>query len=109
MSVIENSVARPTLTNMIRDGNKQSILPRGAVSLATFGFKCAVVANHANLNGDPFFTRAARERFKTSLAIPPSVQMWVGAFQGIFKRSGVFNCYHLRPNWLVGLASTVGF
>lgn len=98
MSGIENFVAKPALTNMIRDGGKQSLLPRGAVSLATFGFKCAVVANHANLHGDPFFSPAARERFKASLAIPAGVQMWIGAFQGIYKRSGVFNCYYLVPS-----------
>jgi hypothetical protein len=97
MSRIENDLAKPTLTNMIRDGNKQSLLPRGAVSLAIFAFKCAVVANHANLNGDPFFSPAARDRFKTSLAIPSGFQIWIGAFQGIYKQSGVFNCYYLIP------------
>ncbi len=98
MSRIENELAKPTLSDMIRDGSKQSLLPRGAVSLAIYGFKCAVVANHANLNGDPFFAPAARDRFQNSLALPQGVQMWIGAFQGIYKRSGMFTSYYLIPN-----------
>jgi hypothetical protein len=98
MSGIENKLAAPTLSDMIRDGSKQSILPRGIDSLSIFAFKCAAVGNHANLNGDPFFSPAARERFKSSLALPTEgFQIWIGAFQGTSKRSGLFSCHHVIP------------
>lgn len=98
MSDLENDIAKPALTNMIRDGDPEILASKSQVSLATFAFKSAVVANHANLNGEPFFTPAARNRFRSSLELPPGVQMWVSAFQGIYKRSGVFNSYYLVPN-----------
>lgn len=97
MSDIENLEAKPALTNMIRDGAAQSLLPRGIIALACFAFKNAVVANHANLNKEPFFTPAAREQFRKNLTIPPGVQMWVGAFHGIYAHSGICKSYYLEP------------
>jgi hypothetical protein len=98
MSNLENLEAKPALTNIIRDGAPQCLLPRGILSLSLFAFKHTVVANHSNPNREPFFTRAARERFKNSLQIPPGVQMWIGAFQSVYANSGIFTSHHLEAD-----------
>ncbi len=59
---------------------------RDAALLAAFTFMKAVVTNHA-LPGDPFFTRAARERLRTSSAVPAFVQVWFAAFQSVSRMS----------------------
>jgi hypothetical protein len=71
---------------------------RDAALLAAFAFMKAVVTDHAiDVDGHgPFFSRAARERFKRSLEVPPVVKMWFGTFQGRARMStknhlGVFN------------------
>src|SRR5258708_12778933 len=69
MSELENE-AKPALTNIIRDGFPQCLLPRGIMLLAAFAFNKAVVANHSNLNRDPFFTLPAPEKFPSPLQVP---------------------------------------
>lgn len=66
------------------DGEPFSLGARDAAILAAFTFLKAAVTNHftSDCHGaEPFFTRAARERFRTSLVIPPFVQIWVAAFE----------------------------
>jgi hypothetical protein len=63
-----------------------SLRVRDAALLAAFTFMKAVVTNHS-MDDDPFFTRAARERFRASLVIPPLVKIWLGAYQGAARFS----------------------
>lgn len=88
--------ASAALSEIIRDGTPVSLTTSEVKSLADFAFKCAVVANHMNPDGDPFFTTFARQRFKESLQIPDGVQMWFGAFHGIWAYSGLFNIRYVK-------------
>ena len=63
------------------NGEPFSLGPRDAAILAAFTFMKAVVTNH-NLDGEPFFTRAARERFRINLIVAPLTRVWFAAFQG---------------------------
>src|SRR5262249_48356041 len=74
---------KDTFKHAIRDGVEMCILPSGIALIAVFTFMKAVVANHAIIeNDEPFFTRAARERFGKSLQVPPiGIRMWIGCFQ----------------------------
>lgn len=81
----------------IIDGTTLNLEPNSIALLAAFAFLKAVVANHAIPNNDPFFTRAARERFRQSLVIPPHAQMWVAAYQGPYRYSGKCNAGILVP------------
>lgn len=85
MSVLTNSI-KQTFSGPILGGEPFTLDPRGAALLASFSFMKAVVTNHA-LPDDPFFTRAARGRFRASLAIPSLVQCWFAAYQGEFQFS----------------------
>lgn len=88
MSQLE-SEAKRELSAIITGGAKVSLSPRGIVTLAAFTFKNAVIANYMNTRREPFFPPAARQRFKSTLEIPPNVQMWLAAFGGTYK-SGTF-------------------
>jgi len=80
MSVLTNKT-KQAFSQAILEGEPFTLELRDAALLAAFSFMKAVVTNHA-IPDDPFFTRAARERFRTSLAIPPWVQCWLAAYQG---------------------------
>jgi hypothetical protein len=77
------------LTGQIKDRFSKTILEgtpisldcRDAVLLAAFTFMKAAVKDYCYGN-DVFFTRAARERLRKSLTIPPLVKMWFAAYQG---------------------------
>jgi len=98
MSDIE-SAARATLSNIILHGAPVTLLPRGIVSLATFAFKCAVVANQMSPSpdGKPFFSPLVRHRFRNSLQIPVGVQMWLASFRGTYASNGMFTAYYAVP------------
>jgi hypothetical protein len=68
------------------DGEPFSLGARDAAILAAFTFLKAVATNHM-IDDEPFFTRAARERFRTSLTLPPMLKMWFAAFQGKYRMS----------------------
>jgi hypothetical protein len=72
---------KQSFSQTILDGQPFTLDSRGAALLAAFSFMKAVVTNHA-LPDEPFFTRAARERFRVSLVIPPWIQCWLAAYQG---------------------------
>lgn len=95
MSDIE-SAARLTLSNMIRDGASVTLLTPGIVSLATFAFKCAVIGNHMSPDGPPFFSPGVRRKFRETLRIPDGVQIWVAAFQGLYRFSGRCAPYYAK-------------
>jgi hypothetical protein len=66
----------------ILDGEPFSLGPRDAAVLAAFTFMKAVVTNHIEGSREPFFTRSARERLRTSLEVPPMTKMWFAFFSG---------------------------
>jgi hypothetical protein len=72
----------------IRDHAPQSILPEGQRLLYAYTFLKAVVVDYDNPYDEVFFTRASRERFRRSLAIPDGTQVWLGAFRGESRYSG---------------------
>jgi|SRR6185437_3789379 len=84
----------------ILKGEPFSLDARDAVLLAAFTFMKAVVKNHC-YDDDPFFTRAAKERLRTSLAIPPLVKMWIAAYQGSAR-------YAFHSNFHIVSTSTPG-
>lgn len=75
MSVLETEI-QPLLSGVIRDGDSMYFSRRDRNKLAAFAVKNAIIANCLNPAREPFFTRAARERFRTSRQIPPSVYVW---------------------------------
>lgn len=84
------------------DGEPFSLGARDAVVLAAFTFMKAVVTNYVENNYEPFFTRAARERFRTSLALPPMLKVWFAAFRGKSRMStksnfGIVSTSHPGP------------
>lgn len=80
MSILTHRV-KQTFSRAILDGEPFMLDLRDAALFAAFSFMKAVITNHA-LPDEPFFTRAARERFRASLAIPPWTQCWLAAYQG---------------------------
>lgn len=97
MSEVEDIASR-TLSGIVRDGSPVCLLPSGQVSLATFSFKCAVLANHMAPNEQPFFSPFIRRRFKDALEIPASVQMWTGDFKGAARWSGRWNLRYVKSS-----------
>ncbi len=59
--------AKAAFSGMIRDGTEICLLSRGIALLAAFAFKCAVVADHGDARGGPFFSSFDRYRFRESL------------------------------------------
>jgi hypothetical protein len=78
MSLLEDR-AKAAFSGMIRDGTRICLLSRGLVLLAAFAFKCAVVSDYARGDGDVFFSRLDRYRFRESLQIPSGARMWIAA------------------------------
>jgi hypothetical protein len=84
MSVLSEKI-RDRFRRAMLDGEPFSLGARDASILAAFTFMKAVVTNHLISHYDrfePFFTRAVRERFRTSLVLPPLLKCWLFAFQG---------------------------
>jgi hypothetical protein len=96
MSDVTNRV-KQAFSGMIIDGERVSLAPPDASLLAAFVFMKSVVADHATRRDDPFFTRAVREKFRASLAIPAEVQMWIAAYQGDSRYSGRCTTAILTP------------
>lgn len=78
MSDIENEMAKPVLSKMVSRGSPFVLSAEDRRSLAVFSFKTFVIHDHSVEDRKPFFSPAARSRFRLSLAIPPCVQMWAG-------------------------------
>jgi hypothetical protein len=86
-------------SDLIVSASPLSILPNGIPILSAYTFLKAVVADHTQLNSDePFFSLAARERFRASLAVPANVQIWIAAFRGKHRHSGRFVSGLLIPD-----------
>ncbi len=96
MSALTNKVKK-TFSRAMLKGEPFSLDVRDAALLAAFTFMKAVITNH-NIDDDPFFTRAARERLRTSLIVPPLVKMWFAAYQGAARFSTKNNLGIISPN-----------
>ena len=97
MSAVTHRVKR-SFSDLITKGTPTSLKDEDIGLLAAFAFMKAVVADHATPKSDPFFTRAVRERFRDSLAVPSDIQMWLAAYQGAHRFGGKFNTAFLAPN-----------
>ena len=97
MSDVSNR-AKKVLHEMIVKGKRTILSHADLRVVAAFGFMKCVVGDHATRAEDPFFSRPVRERFRTSLTIPPEVQMWIAAFQGAHRYSGKFTTSLLAPS-----------
>jgi hypothetical protein len=97
MSELEEK-SRIAFSGMIRDGAEVCLLSRGIALLAAFAFKCAVIADHADNRGGPFFSRFDRYQFRKSLQVPKGVRMWVAAFNDPVGHRGTFTSYRTSPN-----------
>jgi hypothetical protein len=82
----------------ILEGEPFSLGARDAVILAAFTFLKAVVTNYI-IDYEPFFTRAARERFRGDLTIPPVTKMWFAAFRGRSRLSAKNDNGIIDPGW----------
>jgi hypothetical protein len=69
----------------ILEGAPFSLAPSDAVLLAAYTFMKAIVKNYCYDIDEPFFTRAACERLRTSFTIPLQVKMWFAAYQGVSR------------------------
>jgi hypothetical protein len=95
MSALTGRV-KAIFSKAILEGEPFSLGPRDAALLAAFTFMKAVVTNHC-IDTEPFFTRAARERLRTSLAVPPLVKFWIATFHGRSRMSTKTNLSILGP------------
>lgn len=79
MSDIENGHAKPALSDLIAgdSGLKVPIDANRAYSMALFCVKTALVIDLISPNAPPFFRATERSDFRTSLAIPPIVNIWM--------------------------------
>lgn len=89
---------KQAFSEMIVNGTPTILQPKDVDLLAAFTFMKAVVADHATDKGEPFFVEDVRERFRESLSVPPQVQMWIGAYQGIQRYGGGFVTNVLAPD-----------
>ena len=96
MSALTNKT-KETFSRAMLKGEPFSLGARDAALLAAFTFMKAVVTNHS-IDDDVFFTRAERERLRTSLAVPPLVKMWFAAYQGAARFSTKNNLGIISPN-----------
>jgi hypothetical protein len=96
MSDIDDDEAKPILRHLIVDSSPRKIHFSELVSIASFTFKSAVVADHMGPGGDPFFTRLERGAFRERLLLPVGLTMWIGALDS--THHGVFRSRHLKPN-----------
>jgi hypothetical protein len=106
MSVLSLKV-KERFGRVMLDGEPFSLGARDAAILAAFTFMKAAVTNQLTVHEyEPFFTRAAREKFRISLALPPILKAWFAAFQGearISTRSNFSIVSTSEPGRLYGI------
>ena len=92
MSDLENT-AKSLLADVVVHGKQTQFRPHDLKFLSAYAFKAAVIANYQTLNlvPEPISTRFQRERFRTSLVIPPDMRIWISSFQGHARYSGRSN------------------
>ena len=77
MSDIENIHAKPALSELIAGNSDVAIEAPRARSIALFCFKTALVVDLISPLGSPFFRKTERYAFRTFLAIPEIVNIWM--------------------------------
>ncbi len=97
MSELE-SHAKSLLADVIINGKRTTFGYDDLKFLAAYAFEKSVIANYQTLSilGEPISTRAQRERFRTSLELPPDIRIWVSSFQGHARYSGRSNPRYAR-------------
>jgi len=95
MSEVDGNEAKPILRHLIADTSSRKLPIRVLISMAVFGFKTAVVADHMTVRGTPFFSKEQRHKFAGTLEIPGGVFMWFGALGQ--NRKGAFKSRHVIP------------
>jgi hypothetical protein len=95
MSNIENDHAKPVLTPFILGQTTPTIEITQSVSrsIALWVFKIAVVLDHANRRGEPWFPKHVREQFRTDRAIYSSVKMWICGVKRGRQYAGLYTSY----------------
>jgi hypothetical protein len=78
-------------------GEPFSLGAKDAALLAAFTFMKNVVTNHT-IDDEPFFTRAARNEFRTSLVLPPLVKIWFACYVGVYRMSTINNLAIISAN-----------
>jgi hypothetical protein len=95
MSDLEEST-KPILADIIMSGTKPRLDSAQRQIIAQFAFKNAVIADCTAKGRNPFFTTAARRKFKESLVIPGGIQMWLSHYRDPNGQSGFFlSRYHM--------------
>jgi hypothetical protein len=77
MSRIENDHAKPALSDLIAGNSDVVIDAKRVDSIALYCFKTALVIDLISPLAPPFFQAAERYAFRTSLAIPPIINIWM--------------------------------
>ena len=81
MSRIEQEHAKPAMADLIAGKVDIPIPQSRATSIAFFAFKTAVVVEYLSRGRKyHFFPREVRFRFRQSLDIPPTVNMWMARY-----------------------------
>jgi hypothetical protein len=81
MSNIEEKHAKPAMADLIGDKLDILIPQSRANSIALFAFKTTVVLEHlSRRRTGRFFPREVRHRFRQTLDIPPSINMWMAGY-----------------------------
>lgn len=97
MSNLTDRVKR-AYSEQIINGTPLTLAADDAALLGAYTFMKAVVADHATPKDDRFFSQEGRERFRETLSIPPSVRMWIAAYQGAQRFGGKCVNAILVPN-----------
>jgi hypothetical protein len=112
MSDLESQHAMPVLTPLITGRLDIPITQTEARSIALFAFKTAVVLDHAQRRGNPWFSKKLRHTFREDQTINSRIEMWMcvnlGRRRAIDLQAGYFSG-NLTPTYPVqSYVCTVG-
>ena len=110
MSRLENDHAKPAMADLIAGKSGIPIPQSRAYSIALFAFKTAVVVEYLSRGRtDRFFPRNVRHRFRQTLEIPPTVNMWMAGYLPRGQGRCWTSYHHLaKPNGLELYVCTFG-
>ena len=93
MSQLEERRAKPAMERLILSDQNTEVSPDELNSIAAFGFKTAVLADHMKPSKQFLFSETIRHDFAATLRIPAAVNISLGCFSAE-SLSGTF-----RPNY----------
>ncbi len=102
MSDIENDHARPVMGPLMAGEINITVTQADARSIALFAFKTAVILDTLPKHRAPFFSRRVRNSFRTRLAIPSNVNIWMCAYATGTNRADVLLTYYKGNSPLMG-------